>query len=71
MGRERVLEIPGLSDLADLAYINLDKRSWRTQPNSPGVVGNKNHFPQSETPRLDESNVIFSMNGTLKYYEHI
>ena len=25
MGRERVLEIPGLSDLADLAYINLDK----------------------------------------------
>ena len=33
MGRERVQEIPGLSDLADLAYINLDKRSWK-KPNS-------------------------------------
>ena len=30
MGRER---IPGLSDRADLAYLNLDKWSWR-QPNS-------------------------------------
>ena len=33
MGRERVYEIPGLSDISDLAYINLDKRSWK-QPNS-------------------------------------
>ena len=33
MGRERVFEIPGMSDLADLAYINLEKRS-RKQPNS-------------------------------------
>ena len=33
MGCERVYEISGLSDLADLAYINLDKQSWR-QPNS-------------------------------------
>ena len=33
MGCELVFAIPGLSDLADLEYINLNKQIWK-QPNS-------------------------------------
>ena len=78
MGRERVWEIPGLSDLADLAYINLDKWSWRQPSSRRGMLQfgkhywlwNHHHF-QSETPRFYVSNIIFTMNGSLKYCENI
>ena len=65
MGRERVYEIPGLSDLADLAYINLDKRSWK-KPISPAATTSR-----SETPGFYVSKVNFAIKGTLKYYENI
>ena len=65
MDRERVYEIPGLSDLADLAYINLDKRNWK-KPNSPAAATSR-----SETRGFYVSKVNFAITGTLKYNENI